>query len=552
MASPIELDANCVWRFPGHGKFDYSDGESRERHVRDVLQAASDLGSDSFELERHIRDWVSEYHLSRKRAQLLRGFAFDRANRVLEVGCGCGAITRYLGETFDDVVAVEGSLARATLARMRTRDMPNVAVLNAPFHDLTFKTRFDIIFCIGVFEYSKLFVSGPDPHETVLRHFADMLEPDGTVVIAIENQFGLKYFASSAEDHNNIMFDGLEGYPRHDTHRTFGHGELKARLSRHFREVRFYYPYPDYKLTSCVLSEEAFGKMRLGELVGKFAPRDYSKARALLFDQRLVLMELERNGMLHLFANSFLAVASKTAAQRIAFEGLGILFSDRRKREFQTVTRITERKDGSLWAEKRRLDSGAGSGGAFELNGYDERWLGSDSIQMQVLRRVKRGDLTLGELLEPCTAWMRKIRSLAVTRAGGAVLDGKYVDCLWANSFVQDGECVFIDNEWQWKGKISMNALVVRSTYYLLNEIGGVRDLNARLRGKAARPLITRIGRELGVEITRRDWKDFLRLEAEFTLAVTGGKGRWRDRFARKLRRAFSRIRGQGSGKPGG
>jgi 2-polyprenyl-3-methyl-5-hydroxy-6-metoxy-1,4-benzoquinol methylase len=542
VAGNIELDANSVWRLRGPKSFDYSDGESSEEYLRDVFQKAGDLSSQSYELERYVRDWPSEYHLSRKRSQLLRGFTFDRNARVLEVGCGCGAITRYLGETFDDVVAIEGSPTRATLARMRTRDMPNVSILNAPFQDVRFKTPFDIIFCIGVIEYSKMFVGGPDPHDSVLRFFSDMLAPDGAVVIAIENQFGLKYFASSAEDHNGIMFDGLEAYPRHDTHRTFGYGELRERLARHFREIRFLFPYPDYKLPSCVLSEEAFRKANFGEVIGNFAPRDYSKARTPVFDQRLVLMELAKNGMLHFFSNSFLVVAGKADSARVAFDALGILFSDHRKKEFQTVTRIAEHKDGSVWAEKRCLDSGASSGRAVTLRGYKERWLGSDSIQMRVLKKAKRKEIAFSELFEPCGLWMEKIRSMAVMNSGELVVDGRYVDCIWANSFVENGRCVFIDNEWAWKGDIRVNVLFIRSAYYLLNEIRGMRDLNVQLAKGGTKSLVEKIGRELGVKIGRKDWEDFWRLEAEFTGTVTGGRGTWGNRLLKKVRRALSRV----------
>ncbi len=536
----IVLDAHSVWRLPGLERFGYTDGKSQERYLHEVLRKASDLGSDSYELERAIRNWVTDYHLSRKRSRLLRGFAFDRSNKVLEVGCGCGAITRYLGETFDDVVAVEGSPARATLARMRTRDMPNVSVLCAPFQNVRFSCRFDIIFCIGVFEYSKIFVDGPDPFASVLRHLAGLLAPGGAVILAIENQFGLKYFASSAEDHNAIMFDGIEGYPRQDLHRTFGYRELRDRLTRHLGPTRFYFPYPDYKLPSCVVSEEAFGKVNLAEMIGNFAPRDYSKARTPAFDQRLVLMELAKNDMLHLFSNSFLVVAGDTTGKRAAFDGLGILFSDRRTREFQTEARISEHIDGSVWISKRRTGSGVSGDGIIRLYGYEERWLASDSVKMQVLKKAKRRKITFGELFEPCALWMQKMQSLGTVKSGELVVDGRYVDCSWANSFIQNGECVFIDNEWVWKGDIRVNVLIVRNANYLLNEIRGMRDLNPQLSEGGTKSLVARIGRELGVEITARDWDDFWTLEAAFTQIVTGGKGRWRDRALEKIRRALT------------
>ena len=142
----------------------------------------------------------------------MSGFSFDRSLRVLEVGCGCGAITRYLGENFDQVISVEGNINRARLARQRTRDLNSVSVICAPFQEIQFSQKFDIIFCIGVFEYSAAFIGGDDPYDAALRYFSDMLTPDGMVVVAIENQFGLKYFNSAREDHLGAMFEGLEGY----------------------------------------------------------------------------------------------------------------------------------------------------------------------------------------------------------------------------------------------------------------------------------------------------------------------------------------------------
>lgn len=91
-------DAAGVWQLENHREFGYSDGLESERYLQRVFDAAQDLGTRSAELEQHIKDWPSEYHLTTKRAQLLAGFSFDRSLRVLEVGCGCGAITRHLGE----------------------------------------------------------------------------------------------------------------------------------------------------------------------------------------------------------------------------------------------------------------------------------------------------------------------------------------------------------------------------------------------------------------------------------------------------------------------
>ena len=139
VSNKLELDENSVWVLDKTKIFGYSDGVESEQYLLKVLTESSDVSSNSYELETHIKDWNSEYHLSRKRSQLLRGFNFDRSKKVLEVGCGCGAITRFLGETFNNVTAIEGGIARAGIARMRTKELHNVSIVCAPFQEIKFK-----------------------------------------------------------------------------------------------------------------------------------------------------------------------------------------------------------------------------------------------------------------------------------------------------------------------------------------------------------------------------------------------------------------------------
>ena len=349
VSNELREDASSVWVLAGHDRFGYSDGAESEKYLDQAFRAASDLSTTSAELEEWIKDWPSEYHLTVKRAQLLSGFRFDRGLKVLEVGCGCGAITRFLGETFDDVVSVEGSINRARLARLRTRDLPGVTILCAPFQEIRFSRKFDIVFCIGVYEYSASFVEGANPYDSVLEYFSDLLAPDGMVVIAIENQFGLKYFTSATEDHLGVRFEGLEGYHVNPGKvRTFGKAELERNLRRHFSDIRFYYPCPDYKIPDCVLAEDFMGSPRAGELVSQLKSRDYSADLPPLYDEASVALELARNGMLPFFSNSFLAFAGKTAIHGAAFDQLAYLVSSSRRPLFRTRTRIVDEGGGRL------------------------------------------------------------------------------------------------------------------------------------------------------------------------------------------------------------
>jgi hypothetical protein len=98
---------------PEHRAFAYSDGQAVEERLLRVLTEAADLSTMSRELITKITDWPSEYHLSPQRHNLLRHLDRLDGARVLELGAGCGAVTRFLGERGAYVSAVEGSLIRA-------------------------------------------------------------------------------------------------------------------------------------------------------------------------------------------------------------------------------------------------------------------------------------------------------------------------------------------------------------------------------------------------------------------------------------------------------
>uniref|UniRef100_UPI0013D6EEFD class I SAM-dependent methyltransferase n=1 Tax=Pseudomonas viridiflava TaxID=33069 RepID=UPI0013D6EEFD len=127
-----------------------------------------------------------------------------KGKSVLEIGAGCGAISRYLGEAGAEVLALEGSPRRAAIAASRTRDLDNVTVLSERFDDFNIDQQFDVITLVGVLEYASMFSADADPAYGMLNRVRKLLKPDGHLFIAIENQLGLKYFAGAPEDHLGI------------------------------------------------------------------------------------------------------------------------------------------------------------------------------------------------------------------------------------------------------------------------------------------------------------------------------------------------------------
>ncbi|MGH7783104.1 MAG: class I SAM-dependent methyltransferase, partial [Candidatus Binatia bacterium] len=445
-------DESGIWLLKGHDRFAYSDGVASEQYLGEVFGKASDLSSRSRELETHIKDWPSEYHLTRKRAQLLSGFQFERSLKVLEVGCGCGAITRHLGETFESVVSIEGSVSRARLARQRTRDLDSVSIVCAPFQEIEFEAQFDVIFCVGVYEYSGAFIAAEDPYDAVLNYFSKILSENGCVVIAIENQFGLKYFSSAGEDHLGVMFEGLEGYHKGlGRVRTFGKAELKKRLQTYFQTVNFYYPFPDYKIPDCVFSESFMTSRQAGEIVANLRPRDYHLEREPMWDFAASALELDRNGVLDFFSNSFLIMASRSTSSGPRFDQEGIIFSANRMDRFSTVTRILKQDDDRLLVSKRKIQKPElHENGPLRLMESESDWMGSHSLQTILHLRAKDRRRSLDSLFEPCLSWVATMRAESTLREGMSYLGGEHVDSIWCNAYPTPEGCRIIDREWVW------------------------------------------------------------------------------------------------------
>jgi SAM-dependent methyltransferase len=517
----LHLNDDGVFQCVGSASLAYSDGRDNELYLHRAFDNCQDLGTGSRELESWIKDWPTEYHLSRKRAQLLSGFDFDSSAKVLEVGCGCGAITRFLGETFDEVVSVEGSVHRAALARKRCRDLDSVSILSAPFQTIKFKRKFDIIFCIGVFEYSKAFVEGDDPYAQIIEYFADYLTEDGVLVLAIENQFGLKYFASASEDHTKARYDGLEGYPRYaDRARTFGYQQLKDYLLRRFSKVDYYFPFPDYKVPEAVLAESLFEAVDASPLLASFQSRDYLRPYKPRFDERLVWPELVANQQAHFFANSFIAVAAKdVAATQVAMKDLAVLYNRGRAEPFHTHTRVyIDADDGGVMVEKTPFGTDPIEQGNFSLRGYREAWQPGLTVHRQVLQGALDRGASLAEIFAPARHWYAALAA----RVEQGVLPGDLVDAVWQNSFAGEDRLVHIDSEWVYHQPLSLNVLLIRAVYRFMVDARSYPMLASTLRFKRSRTIILAVASELGATLSAADFEAFLALESELQSTALG------------------------------
>ncbi|MCX5841116.1 MAG: hypothetical protein NTY16_06645, partial [Deltaproteobacteria bacterium] len=238
-----------------------------------------------------------------------------------------------------------------------------------------------------------------------------------------------------------------------------------------------------YKMPSCVLSEELFHRVRAGELVGKFRPRDYAGPLEPLFDERLVLLELANNHMLPLFSNSFLVVAGKKAMTSVRFPSLVVMYSSGRVREFQTITQFVAQTDGSVLVRKRPVEGlGGTTAGLLTLRACESPWIDGVSLYAQLLKRSKQKGISLKELFSPCGVWLEALRSASFQKDGRAYVPGAYLDWVFSNAHFHNGTCVFVDRELEWKEDLPLGVIVIRALFLFLTDVTSLRDVSPALR----------------------------------------------------------------------
>ena len=237
----------------------YFDGAEAE--LLELMKNAEDRSIGSDELAAGIHDWPSMYHLSRARANLLMPFNISENHRVLDVGCGTGALTRQFAEWGSDVTGLEGSFDRSLVACERVREFENAEVVNGSLEEYareSHEDEFDVILLCGVLEYSGAIFGGSDGPERMLASVNQMLKSDGILIIAIENQLGMKYLLGYNEDHLGTPWIGLSDYHLVDEGvRTWTRSALQQLLTiGGLPYTKWFGAFPDYKIPTAIISDD--------------------------------------------------------------------------------------------------------------------------------------------------------------------------------------------------------------------------------------------------------------------------------------------------------
>ena len=216
-----------------------------------------------------------EYALREGRAGWMFLLPIHLKPRILDVGCGPGAIACALARQGCEVFAVDTTLARLKFLQVRARELGLNAVIPVQGGDTPFlpfpPDFFDLVILNGILEWVPR-GSQLDPREAqieFLRQVRRVLKPEGEIYIGIENRYNYNYFMGSPEDHTGVKYVSLmpralaNVYMLHEkgkryttwTYSRAGYSRLLRKAG--FLSTKFYLPVPDYRSFTRVVDPES-------------------------------------------------------------------------------------------------------------------------------------------------------------------------------------------------------------------------------------------------------------------------------------------------------
>lgn len=483
------------------------------------------------------KNWPVLYHLSPLRENIVEWLPITKDMKVLEVGSGCGAITGALARKAGEVTCIDLSKKRSMINAYRHMEAENVTIHVGNFQDIEpdLPCDYDYICLIGVFEYGQAYIRSETPYEDFLNIIKKHVKPEGHIAIAIENKFGLKYWAGCKEDHLGTYFSSLEDYPDGGVVRTFTKdGLLQIAKRCGFTQAQMYYPYPDYKFMTTLYSDDRLPKP--GELSSNL--RNFDRDRLQLFDEKKVFDTIIKEKQFPLFSNSYMLLLGPALDEEY------VKYSNDRKEDFRikTVQKSVKAEKTTVISkriiEKHPLSKEAWKHIEDTFHAYEklkERYDGSElSVNQCELHRNEDGapyvsleyleGRSLEELLDECLEkndidGFQKLFDTYLTRISfGEEKEVADYDLIFANILIKCGEngtftenntWNLIDYEWTFDRSIDTKEIAFRSVYCYLLENEKRNRLNLDL-------IMDKL------KITQSDAEQYRRQEMEFQKYVTG------------------------------
>lgn len=315
---------------------------------------------------------------------------------------------------------------------------------------------------------------GNTSYERFFEEIKKHLKPGGHLILAVDNRFGLTYFAGSKERLTGKYFEGLEGYGHSEGVQTFSRENILEMVREAgFAAAKTYFPYPNFRYMTALYTEEHLPA--LGELSKNLC--NFEEERAVLFDETAVFDELIKEGKFQEFSNSYLFDLTLEEQEREE-EILFVKYSVERAEKYRIRTEIIRKPDGTKvvrkipytaaaaehvkmlkhWEEVLR-EQYAPLGISVNRCTLTEKGAEFEFLKGETLEDVLDGYLAREDLagfISEVKAYAKKLKQLTDSKAAN-------VDLIFSNIILVNGEWNIIDYEWTFEAEIPPRFLLHRA-----------------------------------------------------------------------------------------
>lgn len=276
------------------------------------------------------KSWGAMYQLAEPRSNIIEWIYGAADTKALELGAGCGTITSMLLKKCGEVVCQEENIHYCKLNAKRHENC-KLTIYAMPFEQCEplIGNDYDWIVLVDVLARAEA--------DKLLRQLAGHLKPQGMLIIASENKFGLKYWAGNKEANTLEYFAGLENRAQKQGVNLYTRRGLEELLAKAgFAKTRFYYPYPDHRFMRDLYCDQYLPQT--GDL--SYNITNYEDDRIVLFDEQKVFDNIIAENLFPLFTNSYLCLARRHATETGAEKMIYVRYAGDRDRAYALRTEV--------------------------------------------------------------------------------------------------------------------------------------------------------------------------------------------------------------------
>lgn len=335
----------------------------------------------------------------------------------------------------------------------------------------------DYIVVSDVFARVPALFTGKAPYQQFFDVIKKHLNPDGHVILAVDNRYGLQYFAGCKERLTGKYFEGLEGYGNSEGVCTFSkEAVLEMVKEAGFASAKTYYPYPNFRYMTALYTDEHLPAP--GELNKNLC--NFEEERMILFNEAAVFDGLIKEGKFQEFSNSYLFDLT-LEEQKCEEELLFLKYSVERDEAFRIRTEIIRKADGTKavrkvpygekakahvekikhWEEalREQYEPAGVSVNRCTLTdkGAEFEFLKGETLESVLHDYLEKDDFEgfIGEIKK----YIAKLEQIASPKANN-------VDLIFSNIILSnDGKWNVIDYEWTFEAEVPLRFIVYRAIY---------------------------------------------------------------------------------------